>query len=145
MSKPPIHLANLIAVRQSFRRCCQDTEFFDSFYHHLACADDEIGPMFAETDMLVQNSLLQEGISQMLGMAAGEASARERIEALGRIHDRNHRNIRPELYTVWMDSLLTAVRDSDPEYSAELATQWTSALKESLELMQAMYNGQSSG
>lgn len=127
-------------VKASYARCSAlDDEFFDSFYANLVDRETEIGQMFAETDMQKQNELIEEGIRSLIAFAEGEAAAEKHIRELGTSHSRHFLNVRPEFYPLWVESLLEALSEHDPEFNADLAEDWRTALKPGIALMISLY------
>ena len=127
-------------VRQSFQRCSAfGDEFFDSFYAHLVDRETAIGQMFAATDMHKQNQLIEEGIGQLIAFAEGNSESETRIRELGRSHGRHYINVPPEYYPLWVDSLMKAVKENDPQYSPELEAQWRKVVAPGIELMISLY------
>ncbi len=126
-------------VRLSFRRSQSRSDFADAFYDHLASQSAEIGPMFAETDMVKQNELLRLGIMNLIEFAGGSPSAHEELLRLGEIHDRTHFDVRPDLYPLWVNALLETVRETDAECTAELEAAWRRVVAPGIELIVSMY------
>lgn len=127
-------------VKASFARCAAlGDEFFDSFYASLVDRETAIGQMFAETDMQRQNQLIQDGIAQLIAYAEGNATAETHIRALGRSHSRHFINVPPDFYPLWVDSLLTALREHDPKFNSQLADEWKKVIAPGIALMISMY------
>ncbi len=65
--------------------------------------------------------------------------AHKELEKLAVRHDRNHLDIKPEWYVNWIDALLHAVSEHDPEYSPEVDAAWRAALADGIELLKSKY------
>ncbi len=131
---------DLQKVKSSFQRCAsRGDEFFDSFYAGLIDRETAIGQMFAHTDMKRQNELIEEGIGHLIAYAEGNAESEARILELGRSHSRHFINVQPGYYSFWVDSLMKAVEEHDPEYSPELEAEWRKSLAPGIELMVSLY------
>lgn len=130
---------HIAAVRASYARCCRKEDFIDVFYFNLTSNAPETGAMFAETDMLTQDTLVRAGIGHLIDFADGVSGVKSKIEELGRRHDRNHINVRPELYRAWADSLTQAVEECDDAYDQSLQTAWQGVLRNGIEVMMSLY------
>ena len=127
-------------VRQSYQRCASlGDEFFDSFYANLVDQETAIGQMFAETDMQKQNELIEDGIAQLIHFAEGSKDAETRIRALGQSHSQHFLNVLPDYYSLWLDSLMLAVKEHDPNYTPELEAHWREVAAPGIELMVSLY------
>ena len=131
---------DLEQVKASFARCAAlGDEFFDSFYANLVDRETAIGQMFAETDMQKQNELIEVGIGSLIAFAQGGALAEKHLRELGRSHSRQFLNVLPEYYPLWVESLLTAIGEHDPNVSPELGEEWRAALAPGIALMVSLY------
>ncbi len=129
-----------LAVRPSFERCCRHgDEFFDHFYATLADRIPGVGAKFHGVDMEKQNSLVREGIRRLLDYAELDGTVRPELERLGRLHAHENLDVQPDLYPAWVETLLEAVREFDPEYDPRLGDAWREAVRPGIELMTAVY------
>lgn len=127
-------------VRPSFQRCCgQGDDFFDAFYARLSEKAPEIGPMFAQTNMRRQNALLRRGIDNLLAHAEGVADASNELVRLGELHGRDQLDVRPDLYSLWVEALMESVRESDPQFDEMTEAAWRDVLASGIELMVSRY------
>ncbi len=126
-------------VRTSFTRCCAKDDFIDTFYHQLAFAAPQTGPMFANTDMEKQDALVRSGIEHLIEFAAGQDGVIGRIRELGVIHDRQNLDIPPELYPFWIDAMVLAVRECDDQFDEDLGKAWRAVLQPGIDLMTLIY------
>lgn len=127
-------------VRDSYERCAAlGDEFFDSFYANLVDQKSAIAQMFAQTDMQKQNDLIEDGIRHLIAFAEGDSASKERLRELGRSHGRRHINVPPEFYPLWVESLMRAFREHDPEFTPELEAQWRTVIAPGIALMVSLY------
>lgn len=127
-------------VSRSFGRCLAfENLLFDRFYDNLLASDPRIPPMFKNTEMQNQKKLLRAGINYAImycthsGKLAGEI-------ALGRIrksHAQTRLNIPPELYPLWINSLIKAVESTDPKFTPEIKSAWVNVLNTSINYIKA--------
>lgn len=130
---------DISSVEQSFARCCANGEFSDVFYDRLAHQSDEIAPLFVETDMIAQNELLREGIQNLIAMARGCHEAKTRVGEIAQTHSRNLHDIRPELYPFWVQALIEAIRECDPECSPDLEASWRLTVEPGIAMIISRY------
>jgi hemoglobin-like flavoprotein len=127
-------------ARDSLSRCIQSPEFLDRFYELFMASSEDIRKKFEKTDFDRQKKMLQDSLFVML-VAAGAKSgfAYKELSKLAERHSRKQLAIDPESYDLWLDCLLKAVAEHDPEYGPELDLSWRDALEEGIELMKSRY------
>lgn len=126
-------------VMQSYGRCSVQPAFFDEFYSRFMASSPEVKTLFQNTDFKRQNTLLRVGLSYLIIYGDGSESVKGKIEELGTLHGRSKLNIRPELYPLWVDSLMEAVRQYDVRYTEELGQAWRETLQKGIRLMLSKY------
>ena len=126
-------------VNQSYKRCLESPSFMSDFYEVFMAKDGHIREKFSHTDMSHQMRALRDGIQYMIMFAAGSHIAEAKVEDLALHHDRDHRNIAPALYEIWVQSLLETLQKHDPLYSEELALHWRNVLAHGILRMQAKF------
>ena len=135
-----LEIAAEAVVRPSFVRCCQHGDtFFDAFYSALSDRIPEVGPKFANTEMTRQNALIREGINALIDYAAGSTSAALELTRLGEVHNRDQIDIPPQMYPGWIDALMQAVAEFDPERTDILETAWREVVGPGIERMISLY------
>ncbi|PAU61783.1 globin [Pseudomonas indica] len=124
-------------VMQSYGRCCASPAFFDTFYEIFLASSPQVREKFANTDMSQQKLLLRQGILNLVLYARGMPDSK--LRALGESHSRERMDIRPELYDLWLDSLLGAIGRHDPECDAETRDAWREVLVKGINLIKSFY------
>jgi len=124
-------------VMQSYGRCCASPAFFDTFYQHFLASSPAIREKFVRTDMAAQKHLLRAGILNLVLYARGMSDTK--LRALGQSHSREGFDIRPELYDLWLDSLLLAVKEHDPQASLEDLAAWREVLSKGINVIKSFY------
>jgi hemoglobin-like flavoprotein len=71
--------------------------------------------------------------------AEGQPEGEAHLRRLAVVHDRRHRDIRPELYDQWLTCLLQAVRECDPRYGPQVEQAWRAMLAPGISVMKAAY------
>lgn len=126
-------------VKVSYGRAVLAPKFFDDFYDRFLASSPEIKLMFAKTDLTKQKKLVREGVSFLVMFAAGAHTGKTKIEALAKSHDRKHLNVRPDMYRLWIDSLMFVVAKYDPKYEPALEGKWRRVLEKGISAMKAGY------
>ena len=130
-------MSSINCVMQSYGRCCASPSFFDTFYRHLLASSPAIREKFTKTDMTAQKHLLRAGILNLVLYARGMSDTK--LRTLGQSHSREGFDIRPELYDLWLDSLLLAVKQHDPELNGEDLAAWREVLGKGINLIKSYY------
>jgi hemoglobin-like flavoprotein len=126
-------------VVASYHRSRASGALFDAFYAIFLEKSPEIRAKFANTDFDRQKRMLKESLLTMLNLCQGSTAAAEEIDRLGELHGREHHDIRPELYRLWLDALCEAIAAHDPEYRPELEARWRRAMQCGIDRMLARY------
>lgn len=117
-------------LQQSYGRCLREKNFIERFYEIFLDSHPEIRPMFANTDFQKQRMALRRGISAAIAHASGSALSRSTMEQMAHVHSRHgHAPVRPDLYPYWIDSLLKAVEETDPEATPQLIARWREGMQ----------------
>ena len=129
----------LQTVRESYGRCTLQKAFFEDFYDIFMSSSPEIKPFFSRTDMTKQRQLLREGISFMLLYAQKNEGGKLAINNIGQLHDQNHVNVRPNLYRLWIDSLLKCIEKHDNRFTEDVRRAWEEILKPGIDRFVDVY------
>jgi len=138
MLESELQLNNDVVFR-SFGRCSLKKDFFEDFYDSFLNRSAEIKAMFAATDMVKQRQLLKNGISFMIMYAKKSPVGVAKMEQIAKLHDRQHFNVRPDLYRLWLDALLETVQRHDPEFTPEIKKSWIETMNIGLGLFKNLY------
>lgn len=131
-------------AKASFDRCTRATDFPADFYRRFFDACPEAKPYFAKTDFRRQVKLLRDAIGLLLiaPFLTGGGGAETGPTLLAKMAERHSRrglNIEPRFYPPFVESLITTVQDSDPEYSPEVERAWRDAIAKGVAYMQSRY------
>jgi hemoglobin-like flavoprotein len=98
------------------------TPFFESFYRHFL-ADQQIADAFRQTDMNRQVSMLRKSFFHLVAFYVSHEPSAE-LARIAQIH--NRLGIAGGLYDLWLDALVNAVGEFDPQcdQATELAWRW---------------------
>lgn len=125
----------------SLERCQANTRFLDRFYEIFIASDDGVAEKFAHTDLKRQQMMLKSSLFLLLEVA-GRHPRGESVVHLERIaerHDRSHHDVKPELYTLWLDCMLRTVREFDMKCDDAVESAWRAVLGHGIEIMRARY------
>lgn len=127
-------------LQQSYGRCLRTKNFIERFYEIFLASHPDIRPMFATTDFQKQRMALRHGISAAISHAAGSSLSERTVRQMAQVHSREgHAPVPPELYRYWLESLLQAVRETDPEASPELLDRWYQGMSVVVNTFTAQY------
>lgn len=85
--------------------------------------------LYASTDFSGQCMALRRGISSAIAHAGGSGLARRTTDKMESVHSRaGHAPVPPALYPYWVDSLLVAIAEGDPQYTPAVGARWRMAM-----------------
>jgi hemoglobin-like flavoprotein len=134
---------SLDTFRASLNRCVATPVFLKDFYDLFIRSSEAVRDKFRDTDLERQARMVKDSLHLM---AVAAQSGRDTIawgemERLARRHSRADRDVPPELYDLWLDCLLQAVRKHDPEGSPAVESAWREALAPGIAYMKSLYAG----
>ena len=109
---------------QSVARCVTVEGFIPAFYERFLGSSDEIKKHFRFTDFEKQNKMLARSLELCAGATAGEPEALAEIAERATTHDRNHLNIEPRLYGIWLESIIATASDCDDQWTDATEAAW---------------------
>ena len=127
------------AAKASYERCCDQPEFFHSFYQNFFEACPDAKPMFARTDFDRQARVLRHAINLLLIFPNQPPAEPTLLSRLAERHSRRDLNVNPEWYPLFLSSLVHTVAAYDPEFSQDLNRAWHTALSQGMEYMRSRY------
>lgn len=118
-------------LQVSYGRCLRNGHFIARFYEIFLDSHPDVQAMFAKTDFSKQHMVLRRGISSALAHAGGSRLAQRTMEQMAKAHSRHGRTpVASALYPYWIDSLLRAIAEHDPEHTAALDQRWRLAMNQ---------------
>ena len=126
-------------VQRSFARCERAGDFAEFFYERFLASSPRIAPYFAETDFNRQRNVLRDSVQLMAHRDVADPEMRTMLDNLGKAHGRRGRNIPPDLYELWLDSICATVKELDPEWSDELERKWRVRMRAGMQVIMAAY------
>jgi hemoglobin-like flavoprotein len=122
----------------SLERCSCEPEFLRRFYTLFLASSDTVAKKFERTDLRKQARLLKTSL-YILMLASGESERVVHMDRLAKLHSRAELDIKPELYDLWLDRLVQAVKEFDPMFDMETETAWRRMLQPGIEFMKSRY------
>jgi len=113
--------------------------FFDAFYHRFLQSSPEIAQYFKHTNMQKQKKVLEKSFYGLLIFYATN-NANDHLEKIAIQHSKSALDIKPELYDLWLESLIETVKDYDIHFSAEIELSWRLVLSVGITYMKFKYN-----
>ncbi len=117
----------------------QQQDFLTRFYETFMARSSEIADHFARTDMERQKAMLAQSIHEMVEFSTTRVAS-ERLRQVAIRHNRRERDVVPELYEAWLDSLIATARESDPDFDDELELAWRVVLAPGIAYMKFRYD-----
>lgn len=131
----------------SLERCTAQPRFLHRFYDIFCRSSPEVAEKFVNTDFSILTEKLHTSLFAMLKSSLyvmllptwSEAPKSPHLERLAWFHGREGRDIPPELYDLWLESLIQAVREFDPHFDERTEWAWRSMMKPGIEFMKSRY------
>lgn len=128
-----------VLAEQSYARCVRAPGFLPRLYELLLASDPRIPPMFAATEFPKQHKLLQHGLGLLLSY--GKKPDPELLERIAARHSAGGRDVPPDMYVHFVESLMRAIGEYDPRFNAEIDHAWRAAMGPGLDFMKSRYDG----
>lgn len=108
----------------SLARCNGSPAFVERFYQIFLASSPKVKEKFAQTDFVRQKAALRASLDAMLLAAKDPAGPQQYLRELAERHSSRQLNVGAELYDLWLDSLLAAVKEFDPVNGPEVQQAW---------------------
>ncbi len=116
-------------IDKSYGRCCANAGFLDRFYEIFLSSHPSIPALFAHTDFAKQKALLRSGIAMVVMHAQGDVFGTRALNKIAESHSKSNLDINPCFYPLWIDSLMQAIKECDPELTPALESAWRRVLE----------------
>lgn len=123
----------------SLERCLESEAFIPQFYDRFLSSSDEIRNKFRYTDFEKQNKMLAASLRLVAAATQGNQEGLHELNARAETHDRYHLNIKPELYDVWMVTVIDTARDFDRQWTGDVESAWHQILQYAVDKMIRKY------
>jgi hemoglobin-like flavoprotein len=130
------------AFRASLGRCLATPDFMHDFYERFIASSAEVRDKFKDTEFARQARVVTDSLYIMAVVAESKEDAigwRE-LDRLAARHARTDLDVRPALYDDWLECLLAAARQHDPEFSNGIEDAWRKTLAPGIEYMRSRHS-----
>jgi hemoglobin-like flavoprotein len=114
-------------------------QFIARFYQLFIGQSPRIAGHFADTDMSQQVDMLAQSLHVMVEFSTTRVASERLIEVAIR-HSRAERDIAPDLYDAWLESLLASIREFDDQFNDEVELAWRVVLSPGIAYMKFRYD-----
>lgn len=131
----------IMVFNDSLARCLRGDQFFQRFYEHFLASSPEVREKFRNTDFRNQRRMLQTSFYMLVEyIALGWPECKAYLERIAVAHSKHGRDIPPHLYDLWLECLLSAVKESDPHYSTEVEAAWRFMMGAGIVFLKSRYD-----
>lgn len=123
----------------SLERCTANSEFLDRFYDLFLASSTEVAEKFRHTNFVKQKTMLKTSLYMMILAAEGRDEIQAHLQRIAKRHSRADLDIRPDLYTLWLDCLIQAAKEFDPRFTPEIEKSWRRVMEWGISFMKSHY------
>ncbi|MFT7128285.1 MAG: hemoglobin-like flavoprotein [Gammaproteobacteria bacterium] len=124
---------------ESLERCSISPNFLQDFYRRFTASSPEIAGKFVNTNLKTQARILKTSLYMAMLASDQNHEAREYLGRIANRHDRKGLDIKPEYYDLWIESMISAVREYDPQFNNETEKLWRKFMQPAIEYMKSQY------
>ena len=132
------------AFNDSFGRILRAKElgepFFSDFYKEFILSSREVAEKFKNTNMEKQRTMLKASFYHMLSFSTAKEPP-DFLDRIAKTHNRDHYDIRPELYDLWMECLIGAAKKHDSQFTDNVELAWRLVMAKGIVYMKFQYTG----
>ncbi len=114
-------------------------DFFSVFYENFIASSPVAKEKFKDTDLFFQKKMLRDSLIHIAKFSVYK-KATAFIQKLAEKHSKDDLDVVPQLYDVWLSSLIDAVREYDSEFDQEVEVAWRIRLAPGIEYMKLKYS-----
>ncbi len=131
--------ADIEIFSESFERCMAIARFFDVFYERFLASSPAVAVRFAHTDARRQRRAVRASLYLIMTCCVRAEPDFSALEALARRHGRGQLDISPELYPLFLESLIASVRECDERFSPAVERVWREAMHGAIDFLISRY------
>jgi len=129
----------IAAFNDSIERCQSDPKFLSLFYQKFVISNSEVREKFANTDMAQQKMMLHASLYMIMFSIQGNEAASVYLDRVAYRHSKSELDIRPELYDLWLITLIETVSEIDPLFNNKVESAWNKVMTHGIEYMKSKY------
>ncbi len=123
----------------SLDRCGSTSEFLGRFYEIFSASSPEVAARFSQTNFKTQTRALKTSFYMAMLASDKTSEASDYLERIALRHSHRQLDIKPEFYALWMDSMIKAVSEFDPQYDKGVELVWRRFMQPAIEFMTSKY------
>ena len=127
--------AEIEIFADSFDRCMAAERFFDVFYDRFLASSPAVAAQFANTDVRRQKRAVRASLYLIMSCCVRAEPDFTPLERLARRHSRRELNIAPELYRLFLESLIETVRECDGKFGPAVERVWRDAMQQAIDFL----------
>ncbi len=125
---------------QSLDRCTRRSSFIPAFYERFISSSPVVREKFKDTSFDRQYGMLLRSLRISADATNGRPEALIEISDRAISHNREHLDIQPELYELWLDNLILTAEEFDEQWNEKIEHAWRTILGFVVKRMTAAYN-----
>ena len=114
-------------------------DFIGRFYDVFLSKSDRIAEHFKHVDMSTQKTMLHDSLNYMVDFFVSRRT-NDYMNRIARTHSSREHDIEDNMYDTWIDSLVEALREFDPEFNDEVELAWRLVLAPGITYMKFMHD-----
>ena len=115
-------------VKQSYGRALADKSLMKRFYENFVSSHPAVAVKFAGVDLERQQDVLKMSLSMAIVFPQNNIVAKRAMDKVQLSHGGDGLGIEAELYTHWLESLVSTIEECDPAFTPELERNWRAVL-----------------
>ena len=130
------------AFKKSFQRVAENEidgmDFLQYFYTIFIGKSPRLEKLFENTSIESQKLLLKKSLTELLKFYE-EKQVNQHLLEIGQIHAEDKLNISPDMYDLWLDTLIETIKKYDPEFYPKIELAWRVTLTPGITYMKFAY------
>ena len=131
--------ATTALAKASYERCCQASDFLQTFYRNFLAACPEAAPRFAHTNFEQQTKLLRHAIGLLLIFPGQPQKEPTLLARVAERHSTRDLDVDPALYRPFIDALVDTVKQFDRECTPAVEAAWRATVAPGVAYMKSKH------
>lgn len=124
----------------SLERCQSNPQFLNLFYQNFVISNSEVREKFSNTNMENQKMMLHASLYMIMIASQGNEAATAYLERVAKKHSKIDLDIRPELYGLWLETLINTISETDEMFDEKTEKAWRAILTYGIDYMKSKYD-----
>ena len=113
--------------------------FFNLFYEIFVSSSPEVAAYFQNTEMNQQITVMEKSFYKLFAFYAS-AKSDDYLIKIAQSHNKQHLNVKPYMYDIWLDSIIEAVKQTDSKCDFQVELAWRLILSPGITYMKFLYD-----